>query len=155
MYSVLLQYLCQTKTLADIFCLIFTQFEIIKFRKGNDDKDLSVNGKCPYFRILIRRKKAEPIVEVETTDNVSVNEVEQNDVQPTNNVEVAKDNTTSNEVYTPTRRPHSDEDVRIDSLTIENGTEIANKHNTRRGVKNKSINLNNSTNDIADKNLPP
>lgn len=33
------------------------QFEIIKFRKGNDDKDLSINGKCPYFRILIRNKK--------------------------------------------------------------------------------------------------
>lgn len=33
------------------------QFEIIQFRKGNDNKDLSVNGKCPYFRILIRRKK--------------------------------------------------------------------------------------------------
>lgn len=33
------------------------QFEIIKFRKGDDDKDLSVNGKCPYFRILIRRRK--------------------------------------------------------------------------------------------------
>ena len=33
------------------------QFEIIRFRKGNDDKDLSVNGKCPYFRIIIRRKK--------------------------------------------------------------------------------------------------
>ena len=33
------------------------QFEIIKFRKGNDEKDLSVNGKCPYFRILIKRKK--------------------------------------------------------------------------------------------------
>ena len=33
------------------------QFEIIKFRKGNDDKDLSINGKCPYFRILIRHKK--------------------------------------------------------------------------------------------------
>lgn len=32
------------------------QFEIIKFRKGDDDKDLSVNGKCPYFRILVRRK---------------------------------------------------------------------------------------------------
>lgn len=32
------------------------QFEIVKFRKGNDDKDLSVNGKCPYFRILIRRR---------------------------------------------------------------------------------------------------
>lgn len=34
------------------------QFEIIKFRKGNDEKDLSINGKCPYFRILIRNKKA-------------------------------------------------------------------------------------------------
>lgn len=32
-----------------------TQFEIIKFRKGDDDKDLSVNGKCPYFRILIKK----------------------------------------------------------------------------------------------------
>lgn len=32
------------------------QFEIIKFRKGDDDKDLSINGKCPYFRILIKRK---------------------------------------------------------------------------------------------------
>ncbi|MGN0731175.1 MAG: adenine-specific methyltransferase EcoRI family protein [Treponema sp.] len=32
------------------------QFEIIKFRKGNDDRDLCVNGTCPYFRILIRRK---------------------------------------------------------------------------------------------------
>ncbi len=32
-----------------------TQFEIIKFRKGNDEKDLSVNGKCPYFRILIKK----------------------------------------------------------------------------------------------------
>lgn len=30
------------------------QFEIIKFRKGNDGKDLSIGGKCPYFRILIR-----------------------------------------------------------------------------------------------------
>lgn len=33
------------------------QFEIIKFRKGNDDKDLSIGGKCPYFRILIRRTR--------------------------------------------------------------------------------------------------
>ena len=33
------------------------QFEIIKFRKGNDDKDLSIAGKCPYFRILIKNKK--------------------------------------------------------------------------------------------------
>ena len=33
------------------------QFEIIKFRKGDDEKDLTINGKSPYFRILIRRKK--------------------------------------------------------------------------------------------------
>lgn len=33
------------------------QFEIVKFRKGDDDKDLSINGKCPYFRILIRRRQ--------------------------------------------------------------------------------------------------
>ena len=32
------------------------QFEIVKFRKGNDGKDLSINGKCPYFRILIQKK---------------------------------------------------------------------------------------------------
>jgi hypothetical protein len=34
-----------------------SQFEIVKFRKGDDEKDLSINGKCPYFRILIRKKK--------------------------------------------------------------------------------------------------
>lgn len=34
-----------------------SQFEIIKFRKGDDNKDLSINGKCPYFRILIKNKK--------------------------------------------------------------------------------------------------
>lgn len=33
------------------------QFEIIKFRKGNDGKDLSINGKCPYFRIIIKNKR--------------------------------------------------------------------------------------------------
>lgn len=33
------------------------QFEIIKFRKGDDDKDLSINGKCPYFRILIKNRR--------------------------------------------------------------------------------------------------
>ena len=32
------------------------QFEIIKFRKGSDEKDLSINGKCPYFRILIKKR---------------------------------------------------------------------------------------------------
>ena len=42
-------------TFLDKYCP--TQFEIIKFRKGNDDKSLSFNAKCPYFRILIRRKK--------------------------------------------------------------------------------------------------
>ncbi len=33
------------------------QFEIIKFRKGSDGKDLSIDGKCPYFRILIKNKR--------------------------------------------------------------------------------------------------
>lgn len=33
------------------------QFQIIRFRKGNDDKDLSINGKCPYFRIVIRNRR--------------------------------------------------------------------------------------------------
>jgi len=32
------------------------QFELIKFRKGDNNKDLSINGKCPYFRILIKKK---------------------------------------------------------------------------------------------------
>lgn len=34
------------------------QFEIIKFRHGNDGKDLRLtSGICPYFRILIKHKK--------------------------------------------------------------------------------------------------
>ena len=33
------------------------QFEIVKFRKGDDDKDLTINGKTPYFRILIKNKR--------------------------------------------------------------------------------------------------
>lgn len=33
------------------------QFEIIKFRKGDDNKDLKINGKSPYFRILIKNKR--------------------------------------------------------------------------------------------------
>lgn len=32
------------------------QFEIVKFRKGNDEKDLVIRGKSPYFRILIRKR---------------------------------------------------------------------------------------------------
>ncbi len=35
------------------------QFEIIKFRKGDDDKDLRIDGKSTYFRILIRNRKAQ------------------------------------------------------------------------------------------------
>lgn len=33
------------------------QYEIIKFRKGTDDKDLSIKGIYPYFRIIIRKKQ--------------------------------------------------------------------------------------------------
>ena len=33
------------------------QFEIVRFRKGDDGKDLRVNGKCPYFRILVRNRR--------------------------------------------------------------------------------------------------
>ncbi len=34
------------------------QFEIIKFRHGNDNLDLRLeSGRCPYFRILIKHKK--------------------------------------------------------------------------------------------------
>jgi len=33
------------------------QFEIVTFRKGDDDKDLTINGKPPYFRIIIRNTK--------------------------------------------------------------------------------------------------
>jgi len=36
------------------------QFEIIRFRKGDDGKDLSIDGKCPYFRILVRKKRHKP-----------------------------------------------------------------------------------------------
>ena len=32
-------------TFLDKYCP--TQFEIVKFRKGDDGKDLCVNGKCP------------------------------------------------------------------------------------------------------------
>lgn len=33
------------------------QFELIKFRKGDDNRDLCINGKCPHFRILIQLKQ--------------------------------------------------------------------------------------------------
>ncbi len=33
------------------------QFEIVKFRKGDDDEDLRIGDRCPYFRIVIRNKR--------------------------------------------------------------------------------------------------
>lgn len=33
------------------------QFEIVRFRTGDDGKDLRINGKRPYFRILIKHKQ--------------------------------------------------------------------------------------------------
>ena len=33
------------------------QFEIVRFRKGDDDRDLSVGGVDKYFRIIIRRRQ--------------------------------------------------------------------------------------------------
>lgn len=33
------------------------QFEIISFRKGNDGKDLQVDGKVKFIRIIIRNKR--------------------------------------------------------------------------------------------------
>lgn len=43
-------------TFLDKYCP--TQFEIVKFRKGDDDKDLYISGhKSIYFRILIRKVK--------------------------------------------------------------------------------------------------
>lgn len=32
------------------------QFEIVRFRKGDDGKDLAINGNTPFSRILIRWK---------------------------------------------------------------------------------------------------
>lgn len=54
-------------TFLDKYCP--EQFEIVKFRKGDDNKDLSVNGKCPYFRILIKRKKYEKKFIIIGSDN--------------------------------------------------------------------------------------
>ena len=40
-------------TFLDKYCP--NQFRIVRFRKGLDDKDLSIKGYCPYFRILIQK----------------------------------------------------------------------------------------------------
>jgi hypothetical protein len=53
------------------------QFEIVKFRKGNDGKDLSIKGKCPYFRIIIKNKRIH-------TENVKL--TESNGMQSSNDV---------------------------------------------------------------------
>lgn len=37
------------------------QFEIVRFRKGDDGKDLSIKGKQPYFRILVRYRQNETV----------------------------------------------------------------------------------------------
>ena len=42
-------------TFLDKYCP--EQFDIIRFRKGNDGRDLQINNKCPYFRIIIKRKQ--------------------------------------------------------------------------------------------------
>lgn len=42
-------------TFLDKYCP--EQFELVRFRKGDDGKDLILNGKAPYFRILIRAKR--------------------------------------------------------------------------------------------------
>lgn len=44
-------------TFLDKYCP--EQFEIVKFRKGDDDKDLSINGKYPFARILIKKQNGE------------------------------------------------------------------------------------------------
>ena len=51
------------------------QFELIKFRKGNDEKDLSINGKCPYFRILIKKRiqKNEKLNQITRTELINTN----------------------------------------------------------------------------------
>lgn len=54
------------------------QFELIKFRKGNDEKDLSINGKCPYFRILIKNKRVQIQSESGNTYNMALNTDGQN-----------------------------------------------------------------------------
>lgn len=41
-------------TFLDKYCP--EQFELVRFRKGDDGKDLTLNGKPPYFRILIRAR---------------------------------------------------------------------------------------------------
>lgn len=50
------------------------QFELIKFRKGNDDRDLSINGKCPYFRILIKNKRLQEhkVIDWKTNRNLNI-----------------------------------------------------------------------------------
>lgn len=42
------------------------QFEIVRFRKGDDGKDLRINGKCPYFRILVKNRRLQNMPKMTT-----------------------------------------------------------------------------------------
>lgn len=42
------------------------QFQIVRFRKGDDGRDLRIDGKCPYFRIVIRRADIQRSPEMES-----------------------------------------------------------------------------------------
>jgi len=52
------------------------QFEIIKFRKGDDEKDLAINGKCPYFRILVKNKRIQTkSIRQEKDNSIKINSI--------------------------------------------------------------------------------
>lgn len=53
------------------------QFEIVRFRKGNDDKDLTVGGKSTYCRILIRRKQKWGMMTEETSMPIAAEKPEE------------------------------------------------------------------------------
>lgn len=53
------------------------QFEIVRFRKGDDGKDLRINGKCPYFRILIRNRRPQTISRRNTSQSCTPHPVAQ------------------------------------------------------------------------------
>lgn len=49
------------------------QFEIIQFRKGDDGKDLRINGKTPFFRILVKKKNLKPAISSKEVEQVVLN----------------------------------------------------------------------------------
>lgn len=42
------------------------QFEIVRFRKGDDDRDLAINGRPTYFRILIKGRHSTHLTRMST-----------------------------------------------------------------------------------------